>query len=182
MNKLFLIFALFGLFLVPLTAEETPKAEIFGGYQYARVNIDETIDGDSVHEGFNFNGWNASLTGNFNKWFGVAADFSGAYKSIEGVSIKAHTYTFGPVISLNREGTVNPFVHALFGGAHLSAGFGDLSGGTNGFAMMMGGGADAKLSPHLAVRVIQADWVYYRFEGVSLNKNVRISTGLVFRF
>jgi hypothetical protein len=48
--------------------------------------------------------------------------------------------------------------------------------------MMIGGGADAKVTPRLAVRVVQADWVYYRFEGVGESKNVRLSTGIVFRF
>jgi hypothetical protein len=179
MNKLFFLILLFGLVLLPATAEETPKAEVFGGYQYTHVNVDV---GGGLSSGFNFNGWNASLTGNFNKTFGVAGDFSGSYKTILGVSAKVYTYTFGPVVSLNHEGTVNPFVHALFGGAHASASFGGLGAGTNGFAMMMGGGVDAKVSPRLAVRVIQADWVYYRFQGTSESKNVRISTGLVFRF
>jgi len=174
MRKCVLLTVLFCLFLLPAMAADVPKVEVFGGYQFTHVNVDS--------EGFNFNGWNASLTGNVNKWFGVAADFSGAYKTIEGVSVKAHTYTFGPVISLNREGTVNPFVHALFGGARLSASLSGTGGSTNGFAMMMGGGADAKVSEHLAVRVIQADWVYYRFEGIGESKNVRISTGIVFRF
>ena len=47
---------------------------------------------------------------------------------------------------------------------------------------MMGGGVDARVSPRLAIRAIQADWVYYRFEGVGESRNVRISTGVVLRF
>ena len=45
---------------------QTPRAEIFGGYSWARqgdVNISQ--------------GWNGSIAGNFNRWFGVEADFSG---------------------------------------------------------------------------------------------------------
>jgi hypothetical protein len=179
MYKLVFFVLLFGLVVFPAIAQDTPKAEVFGGYQYTHVNVDT---GSGTSEGFSFNGWNASLTGNFNKYFGVAADFSGAYKSISGVSAKVHTYTFGPVLSLNHEGTINPFVHALFGGAHASASFEGTGSGTNGFAMMMGGGVDAKVSPRLAIRAIQADWVYYRFQGVGESKNVRISTGVVFRF
>ena len=179
MAKLVAVFIVLGLFILPVAAQDTPKAEVFGGYQYLRVNVSDS----GVSQGFNFNGWNASLTGNFNKWFGVAADFSGAYKTISGVSVKAHTYTFGPVISLNREGTVNPFVHALFGGVRLSANLeGVGSGGTNGFAMLMGGGVDAKVNKNLAIRVLQADWVYYHVEGTSQSKNVRLSTGIVLRF
>ncbi len=135
------------------------------------------------HRWRDFNGWNASVTGNANKWLGIAGDFSGSYKSISGVSVNVYSYTFGPVISLNHNGKFNPFVHALFGGAHLGASLAGVgSGGTTGFTMMAGGGADAKLSPHLAVRIFQADWVYYRFQGVGGSDNVRLSTGLVFRF
>jgi opacity protein-like surface antigen len=173
MRKVVLLIALLGVFSLLAAAEETPKAEVFGGYQFTHI----TVGGQSE----NFNGWNASLTGNFNKYFGVAGDFSGSYKTISGVSAKVYTYTFGPVLSLNHEGKLNPFVHALFGGAHVSAGSGS-GNSTNGFSMAIGGGADAKVSPHFAVRLIQADWVYYRFSGVGESKNVRISTGLVFRF
>ena len=179
MRKIALLFILLALFSPLGFTEDTPKAEVFGGYQYSRVNIAGT--------GINFNGWNASVTGNFNKYFGVAADFSGAYHSETGGSVNAYTYTFGPVLSLNHEGTINPFVHALFGGAHatLSAS-GVGSAGTSGFAMQMGGGADARISSRFAIRVIQADWVYYHFSDLgsqaSLSKNVRISTGIVLRF
>lgn len=174
MRKIAFLAALLVLPLLTL-AEDTPKAEVFGGYQFTRVTIADT--------GLNFNGWNASVTGNFNKYFGVAADFSGAYKSESGASLNIYSYTFGPVISLNHEGMINPFVHALFGGAHATAslsGFG--SAGENGFAMMMGGGVDVKVAPRIAVRLVQADWAYYRFSGVGESKNVRVSTGLVFRF
>ena len=96
--------------------------------------------------------------------------------------MKVYSYTFGPTVSLNHEGTINPFVHALFGGAHASASFSGSGASTNGFAMMMGGGIDAKVAPHIAVRLVQADWIYYRFNGVGESKNVRVSTGIVFRF
>lgn len=178
MSKLFLGLAILGLLLMPLAAQETPKAEVFGGYQFTHVSILDT--------GLNFNGWNASVTGNVNKWFGVTADFSGAYKSESGASIKIHSYAGGPVFSLNHEGTVNPFVHVLFGGARANfsvsvPGFSE-SAGTNGYTIMAGGGVDAKLSPRLAARIIQADWVYYHFEGIGEKKNVRVSMGIVFRF
>jgi len=175
MRKAVSLVVLLGLFPVLVMAQETPKAEVFGGYQFTHLSA----GGDSE----NFNGWNASVAGNVTKDFGVAGDFSGSYKTIGGVSAKIYTYTFGPVVNLNHQGTFNPFVHALFGGAHLSASVSGVgSGGANGFTMMMGGGADAKLGPRFAVRLFQADWVYYHFQGVGESKNVRISTGVVARF
>jgi len=182
MRKLVVLIALLGLFSLPLMAQDTPKAEVFGGYQYTHITINTTVAGTSINKGFNFNGWNASVTGNFNKYFGVAADFSGDYKSISGVNTNIYTYTFGPVVSLNHEGTVNPFVHALFGGVHAGAGQSGVGVSSNGFAMLAGGGVDAKVAPHIAVRLAQFDWFYYHVQGLSESKNVRISTGIVFRF
>jgi hypothetical protein len=169
------LIVLVALFSFPLMAQDYPKAEVFGGYQYLHLGGSGTD--------VNTNGWNASLTGNFNKWFGVAGDFSGAYKTIGGVSAKLYSYTGGPVISLNSGGKVNPFVHVLVGGAHVSASFSGVgSGSENGFTTLAGGGADVKINKALAVRIVQADWVYYRFEGVGESHNVRVSTGIVVRF
>lgn len=174
MNKAILVVVVLGVLLASVAAQDVPKAEVFGGYQFTHVSS----GGDSV----NFNGWNASVTGNVNKWFGITGDFSGAYKSESGASLHIYSYTFGPTISLKHDGTVNPFVHALFGGATASASLNGSGASTNGFTVMAGGGVDAKMSPRLAVRLFQADWVYYHFEGVGESKNVRISTGIVFRF
>jgi hypothetical protein len=138
-----------------------PKAEVFGGYQLTH------FDG-----GPNASGWNAALTGNFNSWLGITADFSGVYPS----GINAYTYTFGPKISAPLP-VVKPFVHALFGGARLSSG----SASINGFDMMIGGGADVGHGI-FAWRVVQFDWMSMRFNGVTNNKNVRVSTGMVLRF
>ncbi len=84
------------------------------------------------------------------------------------------------------------FAHALFGGAHLSPTACVIFGGDpspcggdlsyNGFAMMLGGGADASLSKLVGFRVFQADWVYLPAQDGGHANNVRLSTGLVFRF
>lgn len=149
----------------------TPKAEIFGGYQYTR------FDG-----GVNANGWDTSLTGNLNHWFGIAADFSGAYKSQNGVSFNNYTYTFGPVVSYRHNETFTPFAHFLAGGFRASAAFSGLSGSDNGFAMMFGGGVDVKATKRVAVRAIQFDWLSLHSNGFSDNNNMRISTGLLLRY
>jgi hypothetical protein len=170
MRRVFLLAMFVALCTALVSAQNYPKAEVFGGYQFARYDTE------------NFNGWNASATANVNKWFGVAADFSGNYKTISGVSIKAHTYTFGPVFTARQNDRLQPFVHALFGGFHASASFGGLSGSTNGFAMAPGVGVDAVMNNRIAIRLVQADWVLLRAEGVTEKKNMRISTGIVFRF
>jgi hypothetical protein len=157
-------------------AQDVPKAEVFGGYQYTR------LDGQGVVPDINANGWNGAITENLNHWFGVTGDFSGAYAKVLGADTNLYTYTFGPVIATRANDSFTPFVHALFGGFHASAGAGGFSASTSGFATQVGGGVDAKLGPSLAVRVAQFDWMLLRSEGETSKKNIRVSTGLVFRF
>jgi hypothetical protein len=159
MRKVFL--CLLAMLLSAVVAEAATKADIFGGYQYTH------LDG-----GTGLNGWNAALTGYFNRFFGITADFSGTYHS--GLSF--HTYTFGPEISVHLP-IVKPFAHALFGGARAAAG----GVSRNGFDVYLGGGVD--LGHGLfALRVAQFDWMTTRFSGVTDRKNVRFSTGLVLSF
>jgi hypothetical protein len=147
--------------LSAVAANAAPKAEIFGGYQFTR------FDG-----GPNMNGWNGALTGNFNSWFGVTADFSGVY----GSGLRFHSYTFGPEVHAHLP-LVKPFAHVLFGGGTLSGG----GRSTSGFDVMLGGGIDAGHRP-LAFRVVQFDWMTTHLFGFTDHKNVRVSTGLVLRF
>lgn len=164
---------LFGLLAVPALAQSQSRAEVFGGYQYSRI-------GGS--NGFNANGWNTAVTGNIDRNLGITADFSGSYKTVSGIRTAAYTYTFGPVVSLSKNRNVVPFVHALFGGLHLSASLGGVTASTNGTAGQLGGGVDAKATHRIAVRIIQADWMIWRAERSTSNKNFRISSGLVLRF
>jgi hypothetical protein len=72
---------------------------------------------------------------------------------------------------------MSPFAHALFGGAHASTlGFGD-----SGMAMMFGGGVDFG-KQKFALRAVQVDWMMLRFAGITDKNNVRVNTGLMYRF
>jgi len=137
------------------------KAEVFGGYQYARP------DG-----GPNLNGWNFAATGNFNKNFGITGDLSGTY----GGGGSMYTFMVGPKLTANLP-AVKPFVHVLFGGVRLGpSGF-----TTTAFGTMLGGGFDVGHG-HLAWRAVQADWLILRSGGFTDKTNARVSTGLVVRF
>ncbi len=169
----FIALAVFTVFIsLSAVAADYPKAEIFGGYQFTH------LEGS-----MNCNGFNFALNGNFNEWFGITADIGAAYKSQNGVKFSNYTYTFGPVLALRAHKAYTPFVHALIGGDHASAslsGFGGAS--SNGFALLAGGGVDANFADHLAFRVAQADWMLVHGSGSTSSKNVRISTGVVFKF
>lgn len=142
--------------------ESTPKADIFGGYSLLHT-------GGFV--GDNDSGWNASVTGNWNRWLGLTADFSGHYDN--GAS--DHNFLLGPTVSYRTE-RFTPFAHVLFGGSHISGG----GASDTAFAWAFGGGADWNVTPRVAVRLIQADFLQTHFADDSQN-NGRFSFGLVFR-
>lgn len=156
-------------------AQDNPKAEVFGGYQYTRVNPGSGID--SV----NLNGWNASLSGYFTKYVGISGDFSGAYGSPFGVSIKVHSFMFGPIVRFPNSSKVTPFAHALFGGANVNAAAFGLSGGQTKFAWAAGGGLDYSVNKRFSVRLAQADFLQTRFLDTNQN-NFRYSAGIVIKF
>jgi len=128
MRKLLFVASL--LLLLPLAglAQDKPKIEVFGGYSYLRA--DDHDDGTDLH------GWNASVTGNLNKWFGVKADFSGHYGSFTVVppdvlvaplnnrikaDLNTHLFLVGPQFAYREHDMVQPFVHVLLGSARQHA-------------------------------------------------------------
>jgi opacity protein-like surface antigen len=155
-------------------AQDFSKVELFGGYQYTRINPGGGVDGE------NFQGWDAAAQYNFNKYFGAKADFSGAYKTVLGTSLRQHHFLFGPVISARSE-KATIFAHALFGDARATVDTGTLSTSDNAFAMALGGGLDYNLNKNFAVRVGQFDYLPTRF-GSDTQNNFRYATGIVFKF
>jgi hypothetical protein len=75
-----------------------------------------------------------------------------------------------------------PFAHFLAGGFRDSISGGGLSASDNGLAMMLGGGLDVRAGRRIAVRAIQFDWLGLHSNGSSDNNNMRVSTGLLFRY
>ncbi|HEX6878746.1 MAG TPA: outer membrane beta-barrel protein [Terriglobales bacterium] len=176
MKKSFLVICVLLCCSLAVVAQDYKKAEVFGGYQWTSVDFGSGVDRQ------NFNGWNAAVSGYFNQNFGITADFSGAYKSEAGASLNVYSYMFGPTLRAPME-KATPFVHALFGGARANAsasGFGSL-GSDSAFAYAIGGGFDYDMSPNVAVRVVQFDYLGTRFGGEN-QKNFRYSGGIVFKF
>ncbi|MBZ5722887.1 MAG: porin family protein [Acidobacteriia bacterium] len=162
-------------------AQEHSTVDLFAGYQYTHVALGHDING------FNLNGWNVSANAFFNKYLGVSADFSGNYGSPRisvlgtNVSAQSYTYLFGPIVRFPVSPKITPFGHVLFGGAHINAsGFG-LSGSDNSFSWAMGGGVDAEVHPHVAIRLGQVDWLRTQFAD-STQSNFRYSVGVVFKY
>ncbi len=147
-------------------AHEGPSGDIYLGYSL--------LNGDTLHSA---SGIAAALTGNFNDWFGLKADFSANYKSESGAGAREYNILFGPQVSARHE-KFRVFGHGLFGAAHFS-GFG--FNGTTGPGWALGGGVDYDLGSHFALRPVQLD-----YHGAHLlsatQKDVRYSLGFLYRF
>jgi opacity protein-like surface antigen len=169
MRKFIALAALLVLLSVPAMAQNSPDAEVFGGYSFFS------------HGAHNLHGWNASVNGNINHWLGIKGDFSGLYKTENGLRLTLHTFTVGPQLSYRKNRRMVPFAHALFGVAHGSAGFQDLAYSRSSFAMNFGGGMDWVVHKNVAIRVIQTD-LLVTYLGRDASTDGRISAGIVFRF
>jgi opacity protein-like surface antigen len=174
---------------LPLAAsaqEGAPKVEIFGGYSYLRADTNAIVSNSVSAHGFN-----TSLAGNITKHIGIVGEFSRftlsdsfAVSVIGPINVDSNvvTYLFGPRITLHR-GKVEPFVHALLGGARENV---KLSGGLvdestdNAFAFALGGGLDIKVNDNFAIRVAQVDYLGDKL-GVETANNFRYSVGVVIR-
>ena len=168
--------------------DSTPKVEVFGGYSFMRTSAGgltgSTLDLE-LHQnpgtfgvGSNFNGWNAEAQYNFDRWFGIVADFGGQYGSpitasggVSGLpTMSRYTFMAGPVISYRAKAKITPFVHALFGYDRASLGASTITGTSSpvsssastytDFAIALGGGVDYKLSRHFALRLGQLDYFH----------------------
>jgi len=176
----------------------SPRGEIFGGYSYIRA--------DSFSP-FNTSGWEASATGNFNRFLGLEVDLSDHFNS-PPVTSNAHSnefsFLFGPHFAFRAIPRVNPFVHFLVGGTR-----GTVSSALafacpavcavgqpcpppctpSSFTQQtqtvvttaVGGGVDVKAARFAWIRVIQADYLREPFSGDTQN-NLRVSFGVVLRF
>ena len=170
MRKLIFSVGLLLLVATPVAAQDYPKGEFFGGFSLANVQ------NGGVEQ---FYGFETSVTGNFNRSFGITGDFAGQFKSILGVNVQLYQYLIGPRAAV-RGDNVTGFVHALFGG--LTARASGVGFSETGFAMAFGGGLDVNAGKRVAIRVFQLDYVPNRLAGVWSKKDFRASAGVVFKW
>ena len=190
MRKVFGLVVLLVSFTLPALAQNTPKLEVFGGYQYLHLDLRGSP--------LNMNGFDASATYNFNHWVGISADISGVYNGNTpnpgGPNGNTHVYSylFGPTIYPFGHHRITLFVHGLAGAGHIHFFLPALTGVPNSaetltdtrFTYAAGGGVDATITPHIAVRLFQGDYEqtqFFRDIGLPAQKNIRIAAGIVFR-
>src|SRR2546421_9895781 len=103
MRKLLILGVFIAILGAPVWAQDYPKAEVFGGYQYVRLNPGGT----------NCQGFGGAAAGNVNNWLGVAGGFG--YCKVTGLpsGVGAHTgnYLFGPRCTDRSYGSWTPYAH-----------------------------------------------------------------------
>ena len=184
MNRAFLIVSC-SLLLASTAFAQQDKADVFVGYQFTRFARVDSRASDTL----NANGWNAALGHQFSVQLGVKADFSGAYvtdlsANQNNGAVSLLTYAVGPVLSAPTSSKVTPFAEVLLGGYHQSLPV----SGTNGVALLAGGGVDARINDRFSIRVFNLDWL--RFVTASCaavscgsgRSNLRFSSGAVIHF
>src|ERR1022692_671674 len=177
--------------------QPAPKWELFGGYSFfdPATNVHGLLPGGLLpvtsRLESNPRGIGASVTYNFNHWFGLTGDASGHWGSGEnGVGSRIDDAAFynlsvGPKLTW-RSRYFSPFLEALVGGHRLSP---DLFQGDDRFGFMAGGGLDVNLNRHFALRLIRGDYVFsnHHFGPDSTVpstdvRGVRLQSGFVFMF
>jgi opacity protein-like surface antigen len=220
MHKLFVVAGGVLLTAGAAVAQDSfPKIETSPAFMY--IHTGELFGGDKALNcvggggtfAYNFTsviGFAADLGGcklvGLNDTYGLASRATGS----------EFTFLFGPRLTFNRKGKIHPFFDLNFGGvrAAVSCNNGNLGNncGATGpvvtppivipnpnatevskvaFGLSVGGGVDVQLSKRVALRLVQAEYLYTRFGNdcqfaVCSNNNsqnsFRLKSGLVFSF
>jgi hypothetical protein len=162
-----------------------PEAEIYGGVTklWGHANGSKFDDG----------GGEVSVTGYFNRFVGLEANFvEFSYAPPSAPAYGSHfSLLFGPHFACHSNPWLNPFAHLLVGLTR-----GDANGPTftvidrSAFTLGVGGGVDVKIWRFLWLRPIEADYLRESFPGDpnppfpfshALENNLRLSAGFVVR-
>src|SRR5947209_5873993 len=161
-----------------------PGADIHGTLPLGLVPLSSRLEA-------NPRGIGADVTYNFNRWFGLTLDASTHWGSGEKTLANRiddaafSNLSFGPKLTL-RKGHFSPFVEALIGDHRLMP---DAFHDIDKLGFMFGGGLDIKVSRHVALRLLRADYVMssYRYGPASNTpttnlRGARLQSGLVLTF
>src|SRR5271166_4022020 len=79
-----LLLGLLGTAAQAKAQEEPSKVELYGGYYYARFNVNANAPGIAPSATYNGNGGGGQLEYNANRWLGVVGDLGGFYATSSG--------------------------------------------------------------------------------------------------
>ena len=175
LRRLVFVLALVGSF-----QSAVGQVNVFGGFSFLNADSPSGVGRDS------FSGWQASATGYVLPNLGLVADFGGHYKSYPvlgapTIDLSSFEYLFGPQVRV-RASRFSPFGHFLAGGLRQHShggGFIDMS--ENSLLLGVGGGLDVDVTKHLAIRIVQFDWLPAHIQGTWQNDAIRVGFGVVLR-
>ena len=151
------LFVVAGFNGTPALAQDqtVPKVDVFAGYQWLNPggNVPATPTTSVKLPGL-AKGLGASVTYNFDKNWGLSADYGGNFNSFAS----ENTFSIGPRYMWRTEG-MNIFAHTL-----LSLNMLDVTGlpGKKGIGAVLGGGFDLPITKMFTWRVLEADYVWAR--------------------
>ncbi len=189
--------AAFLLPAVPAAAQSAiskaaPTAVAAPGRLQVAVTYNATLTNPVSGANFWMQGGSVQLEGRFYRGLGAVADIAGAHIAninSTGVGLDLITTVFGPRYTfapLRRKYSL--FVQALGGEAFaFNSLFPAPTGATTshyGLAVEMGGGLDVNLSPHIALRALQANWLRTQLPNSTNNaqNSLQLGAGIVLRF
>jgi len=103
------------LFAAVAAAQETPRSEVFLGYDFTRFNSASNVPA------FSMNGGVGEYTYNFNRWIGFTADTGSVHNGNIGgyhLDTTLTNYLFGPRIPFRHWSRVTPYFQILWGGVY----------------------------------------------------------------
>jgi hypothetical protein len=195
MRKLFMA-ALLIAATAPFTFAQTDYNKVDVGVLFSHVRVDTGFDDPSqnfIGDREGFNGVEGFVKGNISRYVGLKGSYSFNRKSFDisdgvttvDVDADIHQFLGGVEFKDNaKETKVKPFAHVMAGAAHTRAEANStlvsFEESETGFAGVVGGGIDFKLSDRVDLRAIQFDYNPARVGGET-SHNFRIGIGLIFR-
>jgi hypothetical protein len=203
------------LFGTAAFAQDYPKVEASVDYSYIHANPQN----NNIIKPFSLNGGGGGGAFYFNRYIGIEGEFEGYGSFNHSIALPAgsaacpgasnclvvasgnlFTYNVGPIVKYRTQ-HVEPFVEAMFGGAHSNF-YGTIfaacqgvpgcvtaskSPSNNAFDFIIGGGIDIPITKSIAFRPAQFDYVLTRFGngftgGNNNQSNLRYQAGVTFRF
>ena len=177
------------------TGDDYNKYDV--GVLYSHNRVDVGIDDPNqnfVEEREGFNGVEAFVKGNVSRYVGLKGSYSFNRKSFDitggvpattfDVDVNLHQLLGGVEFKDNaKETKVKPFAHVMAGVANARAKFEGapaFNESNTGFAGVIGGGVDFRLSERVDLRAFQFDYNPSHGDGATAH-NFRIGIGIIFR-
>jgi hypothetical protein len=124
-------------------------------------------------------GINTTVTYFTNEWFGIEGNVTAVFAPtiFQNEHVKIATYGAGPKVAWRKK-QWEPWMHGIFGGAHLQPQVAGQS--RSSYVIKAGGGADYRWNPRISFR-LEGDYVRTGFFNQSQN-DFQLSGGIVFHF